>query len=476
MYRMPVQGPSLQGEPPLPEIIEKYTAKGYADDVKACIRSMDEFLLLDFALTIFEAASGCAVHRDVNQDKCKVLLLGNWKRLQQEDIPVRYLKISDCMDMLGLTLMSTFTTTRKANGDIIKKKYSDKVNPWRAGRFMPINERSHSINTYALSRVWYKAHCIPLRIEDINHINATTRKWLLADLLVKPSNLVCHRKKENGGLNLTHVKSKCLATLIKSFIETASNPKYIKSYYHYALLAWNVYEDYSIPDPGKNPYFNTEFYNKIKEAILKEKNISKMTCKEWYSFILQSELEETGPNGENRLIPCRVELKLELHDWSQSWRLARLKGLSSQCLSFLWKLLHELLPTKERQNRILRNGNGANCAICGETDNIIHALATCRKSSPVFNWVKHGLDLFCSDLTTEKILLLDIKINTPLPHNELPVIWFLSTALSKLWEQREAGRRCQLEEIKAYVIAKNNHVKHSKFNDMSIIIDQMITV
>ena len=124
----------------------------------------------------------------------------------------------------------------------------------------------------------------------------------------------------------------------------------------------------------------------------------------------------------------------------------------------------------------LRNGNGANCAICGETDNIIHALATCRKSSPVFNWVKHGLDLFCSDLTTEKILLLDIKINTPLPHNELPVIWFLSTALSKLWEQREAGRRCQLEEIKAYVIAKNNHVKHSKFNDMSIIIDQMISV
>ena len=91
------------------------------------------------------------------------------------------------------------------------------------------------------------------------------------------------------------------------------------------------------------------------------------------------------------------------------------------------------------------------------------------------NWIKNGLDLYCNEITTEKIILLDIKIKTPLPHNELPVIWFLSTALCKLWEQREAGRRCQLEEIKAYVIAKSLHVRHSKFNDMYIIIDQMIT-
>ena len=164
---------------------------------------MAEFLLLDMILSVFEAASGCQVHRDPGQDKCKVLLLGNWKHLKQEDIPVNYLRISEFLDMLGVTIMATFTQTRKVNGDKLQKKYSDTVNPWRVGRFMPITERGWSLNTYALSKVWYKSHCVPLRAADVNSINGTTRKWLYTDQLVKPMDLNKYKSKDDGGLGLS---------------------------------------------------------------------------------------------------------------------------------------------------------------------------------------------------------------------------------------------------------------------------------
>lgn len=476
LYQMPVLGPVRPGEPALLPIEEKYKVKGYADDLKPVVKSMVEFLLLDAILALFEAASGCQVHRDPQQDKCKILLLGNWKRLQQADIPVEYLKISEFLDMLGLTLKSSFTQTRKVNGEVIQKKYSDTINPWKVGRFMPLVERSWSLNTYALSKVWYKSHCVPLRTADINFINTTTRKWLYADLLVKPADIIKHRDKQNGGLGVFHVKCKSVATLIKSFLETAENPRYIRSQYHQALLAWNVHDDHSIPNPGNNPYYSKEMYNLIKRAVEEGMVLATMSCKDWYKFALQIELEELGPDGSMQLVPCRAELLTPQNNWEHSWTLARLKGLSSHQLTFLWKLLHQLLPTRERQSRILREVNSSVCQVCntGEIDSLSHALATCPGSREIFNWMKLGLNKFITNLTVEQILLLDINISQPVPFNELPFVWFIAEVLGNLWESRYAGKRCRINEISAAVLAECNTLRKTKYKDISLIIDLMI--
>lgn len=81
LYKMPTAGPVLSGEAALPSVEEKFVMKGYADHLKVALKTMAEFLFLDMILAIFEAASGCLVHRDQDKDKCKVLLIGNWKHL-----------------------------------------------------------------------------------------------------------------------------------------------------------------------------------------------------------------------------------------------------------------------------------------------------------------------------------------------------------------------------------------------------------
>ena len=61
--------------------------------------------------------------------KCKVLLLGRWKGvLQQEDIPLPYLKITDHLDYLGVKLYADYSTTRRVNGEPMQKIVKDQMN------------------------------------------------------------------------------------------------------------------------------------------------------------------------------------------------------------------------------------------------------------------------------------------------------------------------------------------------------------
>ena len=99
---IPVLGPSLEMSEPPPPIEERYKAISYADDLKP---SIEEIILVDKASAIFEAASGCILHRNPASQKCKILPLGKWRTsLKQENLPpsCNYILISDQLDMVGV--------------------------------------------------------------------------------------------------------------------------------------------------------------------------------------------------------------------------------------------------------------------------------------------------------------------------------------------------------------------------------------
>ena len=115
---------------------------------------MQEFTLVDQAMTIFEKSSGCKLHRDPKAGKCKFLPLGRWRgTLTQEDLPCNFFSLSDHLDMLGVTLMATYTATRKANGDDLQDKIKNQVGSWKSGKFMPLTMRPFSLNSYAFPKL-----------------------------------------------------------------------------------------------------------------------------------------------------------------------------------------------------------------------------------------------------------------------------------------------------------------------------------
>ena len=75
---LPVLGPVPQNfmKSQLKALEERYRVISYADDLKPAITTMEEFTLVNDASAMFEAESGCRLHRDPASQKCKFLPLG----------------------------------------------------------------------------------------------------------------------------------------------------------------------------------------------------------------------------------------------------------------------------------------------------------------------------------------------------------------------------------------------------------------
>ena len=307
-----------------------------------------------------------------------------------------------------------------ANGDELVLRVKNKVGPWQAGKFMPLSQRPWSLNNYALSKVYYRCNSVDLRVKDISAITGKIKAWLFMDQFEKPEDIVVYRPISCGGLGLDHVKLKAQSRLITSFLETASNPKFIHSLYHEALLKYHVLEDRSFSDPGVPPYYPENFFQTIKK--MKDQgtlNISTMSSKDWYRVMLEDNITmETSDNGEARLIKCRVELQHPDNDWENSWRLARLPGLESDQISFLWRALHNLLPTQSRVSRIMQDQDPA-CKLCSHPVDDLPHLFNCRFSRDVCQSLLRSVQSVMPDATPQKILLLSLWFE---PDHELLVV------------------------------------------------------
>ena len=199
--------------------------------------------------------------------------------------------LSDHLDMVDVELRATHTQTRKANGDILQTKIKNVIGPWRAGKFMPLTQRPWSLNSYATSKLWFKCCSVDLRVSDLSFISSQVKSWLYADMLEKPEEMVAHRPISAGGLGLHSVKYRAQAMLIKTFLETAVNPKFFKSLFHSTLFRYHVLGETDLPDPGYPPYYSKEFFLTIKSVHENTPlNVSTLSSKQWYQLLVEDNL------------------------------------------------------------------------------------------------------------------------------------------------------------------------------------------
>ena len=106
---------------------------------------------------------------------------------------------------------------------------------------------------------------------------------------------------------------------------------------------------------GCLPISPREYINDIKEAIQDGFSVASMSAKEWYTYLLNKYiLEEKTEDDPAVWTPkaTRAEIQYPMVDWQYSWQLARIQGISNECRSFLFRMLHQLLPTRSRLHRL----------------------------------------------------------------------------------------------------------------------------
>ena len=84
--------------------------------------------------------------------------------------------------MMGVKLLADYRDSRALNREDLHRI----IGPWKGGKFMPLSQRSHSMNTYYLSKIWFKCPSIELRGTDLAKISLLIKSWLFQDQLEKP--------------------------------------------------------------------------------------------------------------------------------------------------------------------------------------------------------------------------------------------------------------------------------------------------
>ena len=336
--------------------------------------------------------------------------MGEWKKWSQEEIPLNFLTKSDFLDMLGVKIYSNYTETRQKNGEMLVKGVKETIDRWKSGKFMAFTDRTSCVNTYVLSKIWYKTSAIDFNKGDFEKITSYIKSWLYQDSLLKPDEILIYRKIADGGLGLFHIESKSKANFIVSFLQSATNPNFSKS-----LLHQSIYDFYlkgeGVKAPFCPPYISKDIISIIKKAMDEKLDIYTMKSKEWYHRLLEKNVTHYfDSTTENWIrINSRIEFLFPHIDHDISIKNIRKSHLPSRISSTLYKLKYDLLNTNERLfNCSLRSSN--RCNLCSRVDNQGHFLIC--GTSPIKNINENFIKLIHSTwghLSLEKIVHLDIS-------------------------------------------------------------------
>ena len=185
---------------------------------------------------------------------------------------------------------------------------------------MHLSQRPLSANTYALPLIWYRCHSLDLREGDFTKLTSTVKSWIFADCLEKPEELATYKRREEGGLGLHHVRSKSLAMLIRSFIETATGDKFVQSLYHQALFQWHVLLHRDFVNPGRPPYYSDSFFSTIREVMLGGTlNVLKMSSAQWYRVLLEKNVTMESVTGKQTARLMKPEKSNPEVNWQRTW-------------------------------------------------------------------------------------------------------------------------------------------------------------
>ena len=149
-------------------------------------------------------------------------------------------------------------------------------------------------------------------------------------------------------------------------------------------------------------------------------------------------------------------------------------GLSSEQTSFLFKMLHNILPTKSRLFRLHQKDSPA-CTLCtsGSSEDCLHALVTCSFNSEVKNWILDISSKVAPNSTMEDIVTLNLDINK---HMVFPTIWLLSHVFCTVWQLRVSKKSIILYNIRAEIEAKINLLRKSRLAEAVEEIEKLLNI
>ena len=153
-----------------------------------------------------------------------------------------------------------------------------------------------------------------------------------------------------------------------------------------------------------------------------------------------------------------------------------MKGLGRDLTSFLFKLLHCLLPT---QDRIARFGASDDllpgvCHHC-RTDNEdpVHALLFCPQSREAGHTLLGWVQKLVPNLSPEEAVKLQLGEDIA-ELEELPVVFMMATGLQYIWGSRVNKKQVTTHQMRSEMEAKISILRKSRYREAGLKILEML--
>ena len=142
------------------------------------------------------------------------------------------------------------------------------------------------------------------------------------------------------------------------------------------------------------------------------------------------------------------QLKHPHVDWEQTLTLAATPGLSSEQSSFFWRMIPDLLPTRDRLYRLnMPDIPSPICDLCymDAEDNTQHALHQCPFNT-ASSFLLRVIQNVLPHAQPNHLLLLQLHVEQDL---RLPITFLISSTLSQIWQARKLKKSSSLTSIRA---------------------------
>ena len=179
-------------------------------------------------------------------------------------------------------------------------------------------------------------------------------------------------------------------------------------------------------------------------------------------------------NSYAEYMPCKAELEAPTNNWEGSWRLVRLPGLTPEMKTFLWKLLHNILPTQDRLLRMKKSKSPlGHCQQCQAevVENLEHALITCQYNQNVGNLLLYGVSVIVPNITSDQMLRLEFDVEAS---KELPLVLMIGHTLESIWRCRMKKIQIQPFLIRSDLEARANLLRETRFNNGAVLLMEII--
>ena len=177
-------------------------------------------------------------------------------------------------------------------------------------------------------------------------------------------------------------------------------------------------------------------------------------------------------------LPLRCKSYNPSSNWTVAWSLIRTPGLSSTTSSFLFKLLHLLLPTQERIRRIRLNTEQESglCVLCEtQVDDLEHSFFACPHTAAAGLQTLGWAQSVVPDLTPLQALRLDIGEAQLGREEGLIFTTIIGTGLKFIWEARVNKKRVEPYEVRAEMEALISILRRSRYSNEGDMLSNIVS-